>query len=554
MVRRYGSPTQAAETFASKAMSLINQNLDHPNLADIQSLCLIVIHEWGTRNAVRAYIFLGQAARMLQMYRILNSHRADHDQFLRDESFRRTVWLIYILDCLLTSTPGRYPSLSIQDTADLPLPCSDINFAFGNAVYVKTLSQHLDPARHHTAQQPSGDVGEFGYIVIASTIWRDAVGMLTANTLQSFREDQCTELINKIEGLRASLPMQFVDKPGQINLHMTMGSGFTFAMLHCLLHCSSIFVHRRRLLQEVTAANFSLDAFRMTPKCHDIVDRLLTSCHSIISLLSAVESGADKDNPTSFPIFMLFSSFTSSATVAYLSLKGLTPHTAVETAAHIVEDGLRFMADGNENWPLMASWLRHLTVMQRVLNNDAAAQHPSRQNSHPHAAIKDEVSSNAESGAADPMDYHHDSHTNVISQAQHQPPPPRAVSESGNRDHSEPPNSAASIPRRPGVTTINGIAPDHGTPSNNTPPPVAGAQPVPAPGQPPQPAPQPQQYGSYPSSEPKQLSPDGAGNGMPAQQEGPTTSQDMTAPELCAVFERQLLEMDDLAAFMGGGV
>jgi len=30
--------------------------------------------------------------------------------------------------------------------------------------------------------------------------------------------------------------------------------------------------------------------------------------------------------------------------------------------------------------------------------------------------------------------------------------------------------------------------------------------------------------------------------------------QDMTGPELCDVFERQLLEMDDLAAFMGGGV
>jgi hypothetical protein len=29
---------------------------------------------------------------------------------------------------------------------------------------------------------------------------------------------------------------------------------------------------------------------------------------------------------------------------------------------------------------------------------------------------------------------------------------------------------------------------------------------------------------------------------------------DMTSLELCAAFERQLLELDDLAAFMGGGV
>ncbi len=29
---------------------------------------------------------------------------------------------------------------------------------------------------------------------------------------------------------------------------------------------------------------------------------------------------------------------------------------------------------------------------------------------------------------------------------------------------------------------------------------------------------------------------------------------DMTALELCTAFERQLLELDNLAAFMGGGV
>lgn len=547
MIRRYGNPTQAAETFAAKAIGLITQNLDHPNLADIQSLCLIIIHEWGTRNAVRAYIFLGQAARMLQMYRILNSHRHDPDQFLRDESFRRTLWLIYILDCLLTSTPGRFPALSVQDTVDISLPCSDINFAFGNAVYVKTLAQHLDPTRlppaHTHTHTPVGEVGEFGYIVLASTIWRDVVCMLTATTLQTFREETCQDLIVKIDGLRASLPMQFIDKPGQINLHMTMGSGFTFAMLHCLLHCSNIFVHRRRLLQEVTAPNFNLEGFRMTHKCQDIVDRLFTSCHSIISLLTAVESGSEKDHVTCFPIFMLFSAFTSSATVAYLSLKVLTPHTAVETAGHIVEDGLRFMAEGTENWPLMASWLRHLTVMQRVLNNDAmqmtASQ--SRHNSQT-GGVKDEVASNADTSGGDAMDYdHHISsehpHTSGSGSApppQHGPspvhgpaPPPAALSVAGSaRGESEPPTA---IPRRPGITTING----NGGVST---PPTPGAQ----------------QYAPYPSEPAKHIpSPE---NGTVAAAEGQTTSQDMTAPELCTVFERQLLEMDDLAAFMGGGV
>ncbi|KAK2927403.1 hypothetical protein FoTM2_012577 [Fusarium oxysporum f. sp. vasinfectum] len=504
LIRRYGGPTQAAETFAAKAMTLINQNLDHPNLVDIQALCLIIIHEWGSRNAVRAYIYLGQAARMVQMYRILNSHHAspDGDMFLRDESLRRTVWLIYILDCLLTSTPGRFAALSPLDTADVPLPCSDINFAFGNAVFVKTLRQQLDPTAVPPGQPPS-EIGDF-------------------------REEDCGDLIVKIEGLRASLPMQFVDKPGQINLHMTMGSGYTFAMLHCLLHCATIFVHRRRLLQEVTSVNFNLESFRLNARCHDIIDRLFTSCHGTISLLTAVEAGSEKDHTPCFPIFMLFSAFTASATVAYLSLKGLTPPNAVETAAHIVKDGLRFMSDGTENWPLMGSWLRHLTVMQRVLNNDAAAANGGslRHGSTSHGAgVKDEISSNADTNP-DAMDY--DQQTNHAGSVSGQGNP-RSVSESVRGD-SEPPVVLA---RRPGVTTINGSG-GASTPTTVSPPPSNTT------------------HGTVPDIK-QQPSPEMA-NGIVPPQDGQTTSQDMTAPELCQAFERQLLDLDDLAAFMGGGV
>jgi hypothetical protein len=543
-IRRYGSPTAAAEAFADKAISNITLNLDHPALSDIQGLCLVIIHEWGSRNAVRAYIYLGQAARMMHMYRILNSHHPDTTgNFLWEESFRRTLWLLYILDCLLTAAPGRCAALSPQDTADVPLPCSDINFAFGNTVYVKTLFQQMDPAGHPASPHATGEVGEFGYIVMATTIWRGVVTMLMRTTLQNFSEEDCTELLKQIETLRASLPMQFVDKPGQISLHMTMGSGYTFAVLHCLLHCATIFIHRRRLLQEVTVQNFDIESFRRSPKCHDIVDRLFTSCHSTISLLTAVEAGVEKDNLTCFPIFMLFASFTASATVAYLSLKGLNPPNSGETAAAIVKDGLRFMQDGTESWPLMSSWLRHLTVMQRVLNNDAAAPSSSTPNppNAPNAqlnsgaypsgsGVKDEVASNADTNP-DVMDYDRSSTGGGIPPH----PQPRHVSELARGD-SEPP---AAIPRRPGIATING-----GSAALN-PPPTRSPGPTSAPRAP---------SAAMQVTDVKEPSPADSANDFSGSQQSQTTSQDMTGPELCEAFERQLLDLDDLAAFMGGGV
>ncbi|ROT41927.1 hypothetical protein SODALDRAFT_3693 [Sodiomyces alkalinus F11] len=537
LIRRYGNQsgaTGAAEHFASKAMSIIIHNMDAPSLADLQAICLIIIHEWGSRNAVRAYIYLGQASRMLQMYRVLHSHHVgDHgntDRFLEDESFRRVLWLLYILDCLLTSHPGRQPALSVADTLDVSLPCLDMNFAFGNAVFVKTLD--LSKPRHMPPDAQVDVVGEFGHIVLATRIWRDVVQMLLSP--EPFSEDTCAQLVAAIEKLRHSLPMQYTEKPGQINLHITMGSGFTYAMLHCMLHCACIFIHRRRLLHYVTAHDFNIETWRLTPECHEIVGHLFTSCHAIIALLSALDAGSDKESILCYPIAMLFSAFTASATVAYLSLKGLTPQNTCETASSLVRDGLRFMQDGVNTWPLISSWLRHLTVMHRVLDNDSIPRvapggggggggdgvHASSSSS---SSVKDDVASNADSNQADTsMDYEHGADM-------HKHP---SNSESG-RD-SEPP---APAPRRPGVTTINGGSGGIGTPAATTSPPPVQTE--------------------------VKRSPESV-HGQPVVSNGhdqggvdrpvPPAPQDMTALELCVAFERQLLELDDLAAFMGGGV
>lgn len=535
LIRRYGGQsgaTGAAEHFASKAMSIINHNMDAPSLADLQAICLVIIHEWGSRNAVRAYIYLGQASRMLQMYRVLHSHHvSDHgntERFLEDESFRRVLWLLYILDCLLTSHPGRQPALSVADTMGVSLPCSDMNFAFGNAVYVKTLNLTNPPHMPHGAQ--ADVVGEFGHIVLATRIWRDVVQMLMS--AEPFSEATCAQLVASIEDLRQSLPMQYVEKPGQINLHITMGSGFTYAMLHCMLHCSSIFIHRRRLLQYVTVHTVNVEAWRLTPQCHDIVDRLFTSCHAIVALLSALEAGFDKDAIPCFPIAMLFSAFTAGATVAYLSLKGLTPPNATETASSLVRDGLRFMQDGVDTWPLIASWLRHLTVMHRVLDSDStphvAQQQGGRDESVHASPAKDDVASNADSNQADVMmDYDHGAGGGMHKH--------RSASESGRG--SEPP--APTPPRRPGgVTTINGGSGGIGTPAATTSPPPVKAE----------------AKRSPESGQGQAAVGNGHDHGAAERSVPPAAPQDMTAVELCVAFERQLLELDDLAAFMGGGV
>ncbi|KAH8912690.1 hypothetical protein BR93DRAFT_963839 [Coniochaeta sp. PMI_546] len=527
MIRRYGGHgggSAAAEHFAAKTINSIMQALDQPSLADIQSLCLLVIHEWGCRNAVRAYIYLGQAARMAQMYRIVHTHHqtSEPEQFLQDESFRRTLWLIYILDCFLTSSPGRHPALSSLDVRDVSLPCPDMNYHFGSPVFVRTLNGSA-PSAATDPSAPLSDVGEYGHIVLATKAWRNVVEMMTTTSLDSFSEDQCLALEDDIEAIRLSLPVHFADKPGQINLHITMGSGYTYAMIHCLLNCGTIFVNRRRILQLVSAEAFTLEAWKVSSHTHlQTVDRIFAASHSIIHSLLSLEHGADKDIILCFPIFMLFSAFTAGSTVAYLALKGLAPANVSESASTIVRDSLRFMHDGAESWPLVVPWQRHLAVMAKVLgdvNNsvrDREIREDSSKINHQRSpSVKDDIGSQPDT-SMDAVEY--------------DPSQPR--DSQGPVPQSERPESEPPLPRRPGITTINGGSAGASTPATGSPPPGPPMK----------------------MDSPDPASSNSAGGGPIPTNNNIGSDFDMTSLELCAAFERQLLELDDLAAFMGGGV
>lgn len=552
LIQRFGrsqGPSQAAEHFGLKASNYIWLSLDHPTLADIQALCLMVIHEWGARSAVRAYIYLGQAARMAQMYRVVhvNRHSADTDAFLQEESFRRTLWLIYILDCFLTSSPGRYPALSKLDIKDIALPCEDMNFNFGNPAFVRTLDGNAPPGCPSSAMM--APVGEFGHIVLATEAWRMVVEMMTTTTIETFSEEQCLVLEAKVGQVRANLPHHFADRQGQMDLHITMGSGMTFAMIHMLLHCATIFINRRRILQIVTSENFSMEAWRMSAQSQmQTVERILESSHSIVTMLTALQRATEPSMVCCLPIFMLFSGFTAGSTVAYLALKGLSPPNTHDSSHTIVDKCLRIMKEGAESWHLVVPWHRHLNVMSRVLQDSNFGDEPelggedSRMQIQRSPSIKDDRMSQTDA-QNESMDYEQTS-----TQTQHQgQPAQQSLSQDARQDTPQGTPQAAPAaqmdnrgseppaPRRTGVTTING-----GSAGSSTP--VAGGSP---------PAGPQEKAASPAASNGSNAGGVSVSGSAPPKESG---SVDMTPTELCAAFERQLLELDDLAAFMGGGV
>lgn len=561
LTQRYGrtqGSTGAAEHFGLKASNHIWLSLDHPTLADIQALCLMVIHEWGSRSAVRAYVYLGQAARMAQMYRVAHVNReADPDHFLQEESFRRTLWLIYILDCFLTSSPGRYPALSKLDIKDVALPCEDMNFNFGNPVFVRTLDGTLPPGCPTPVTAP---VGEFGHIVLATEAWRMVVEMMTTTTLETFSEAQCQILEDKVSQVRANLPHHFAERQGQMDLHITMGSGMTFAMIHMLLHCATIFLNRRRILQIVTSEDFTMDQWRMAAQSQmRTVELILESSHSIVTMLTALQKATEPNMVCCLPIVMLFAGFTAGSTVAYLALKGLSPPHTHDSIHTMVDRCLQLMKEGSDSWHLVVPWHRHLSVMGRVLADSNLTEEPeglsddARLRGGGSPSARDDRMSQTDS-QTDAMDYERTIPQESARSGSHdqgrsssQGATPRAALSSAPTATAESRASEPPAPRRTGVTTINGsVSLANSTSAAGSPP--AAPQDVKAE------SPAPASNGSNAGGDTSSAS---ASASRPAIKESGSDSRgtvDMTPTELCAAFERQLLELDDLAAFMGGGV
>ena len=160
----------------------------------------------------------------------------------------------------------------------------------------------------------------------------------------------------------------------------------------------------------------------------------------------------------------------------------------------------------------MLPWHRHLSVMSKILREvNVGPREDGRINRQRSSSLKDDIISQPDSNP-DVMDY----------EGQPEPVPAPEPSLPEGRGSEPPP------PRRTGIATINGGSVGASTPAAGSPPPVPTA--------------------------PKAESPDAVSvtGGVAAAQ--PIPELDMNAQELCNAFERQLLELDDLAAFMGGGV
>ncbi|KAJ6141595.1 hypothetical protein N7470_009985 [Penicillium chermesinum] len=168
------NPLAASEFYAtalrSRLAGLDGASLAAPELARVQALLMLALHEWGMCRGKSAWVYSGMAIRLAQAMglpfelenefpardfsalspylktevdqfglRRVETKEPTSDDIIAQETKRRTFWACFILDRCLSSGKYRPRMIQVKDL-DIQLP-SDNAFAFGERVRTARLSE-----------------------------------------------------------------------------------------------------------------------------------------------------------------------------------------------------------------------------------------------------------------------------------------------------------------------------------------------------------------------------------------------------------------------------
>ncbi|OMP87837.1 putative transcriptional regulatory protein PB1A11.04c [Diplodia seriata] len=409
LIRHFGSPGGASEFFAEKAQANIVSSMDCPSVPDVQSLCLLAMHHWGSGRGIRAYIYLGMAARMAQMF--LPQATAGDEDFVAAETARRTIWTCFIMDQFLSCGNGRPPSIRAEEL-QIQLPCSEDDFHFGSPVSTTTLSGGLPG--YTSPECPEAEVGEFGHMIRVAMLWRRAVSWVMDPPADEQDDTEYHAIMDELHQWAKSLPSRQRDTPGKIDLHIQVGNGYSFAFTHSVHYCTFIFLSRKQLHRMGRRTGGRDTDADVT----DVINTIAYAAGRVTALITTLDADASFVNggadggapPPAYPVVVLFAAYTAASTVANMILQGVpisitgsgnsvpprsangagSAEDAAAAARSIVAPVLEILRKSAPVWPLAERWHSELGRLSTRLNTrgsggvDAGAMHERHDSHHPH--------------------------------------------------------------------------------------------------------------------------------------------------------------------------
>ncbi|KAJ6785953.1 hypothetical protein PWT90_03903 [Aphanocladium album] len=236
--------------------------LQPPNIQTVQALLIITLHEWGSRDFHKAWVYCGIAIRIMQALHSLRvatypldltSERRTDATSIAIET--RTYWACFIMDCMVNSGTYNPPMLPMSEMIKLriPRPVGVVEFAFGPDSTSKASRSDESYANHSTGIL---DITQgFEILVAGFDIWtqvmtfifqdgRRAPGMCAPPNCPWVPGSPWFTSRDQLESWRAKQHHKLYYPNNSVAVHMTLGYGETFAYLNLLYYVSMLMLHR----------------------------------------------------------------------------------------------------------------------------------------------------------------------------------------------------------------------------------------------------------------------------------------------------------------------
>ena len=253
------------EQWAAPAREIALKSYDQPSITILTVLLILGLHEFGTCQGGRSWMFCGMAMRMayaLQLHREL-----DYDPLVRKEDAdpklsatdreirRRAMWACFLMDRFCSSGTER-PTCGAEDYIKIQLPTKEFNFQNEIPNPVQIPANDIIPSSTLDAEQmakSNENMGVASYIVRVIVLWGRVIMYLNLGGKEKdphelwHPESVFSSLQKQVRDLEASLPSDLWLNADNLANHAAEKLANQFLFSHIAHHQVVLFLHRHAI-------------------------------------------------------------------------------------------------------------------------------------------------------------------------------------------------------------------------------------------------------------------------------------------------------------------
>lgn len=250
------------EEWAAPAREIALKRSDEPTITILTVLLILGLHEFGTCQGGRSWMFGGMALRMA--YALQLHQELDHDPLGQQkdkntelsptdrEIRRRTMWACFLMD-LFNSSGTERPAFADENSIKIQLPIKEACFQMEIPGPTESLDGSV-PNRiaEDTSQMadPRDNMGVCAYIVRIIALWGRAVKYLNLGGKQRDcykcwdHQSGFSQLKREAENFGATLPSDLQNNADNLKSHAAEKLANQFILLHISVNQVLLFLHR----------------------------------------------------------------------------------------------------------------------------------------------------------------------------------------------------------------------------------------------------------------------------------------------------------------------